>query len=99
MRIIAFCASIILAMFLSGGQIQAQVTYTVNTNDDTNDGNCNATHCSLREAIIAANSDGGQASRIEFQIPGGNPQVINLTATLPNITDANTTIDAHCLCL
>ena len=32
----------------------------VNTTDDVNDGVCNVTHCSLREAIITAN---GSAAR------------------------------------
>lgn len=86
--------SLVLAMMLAtGDQLFSQVTYTVNTTDDNNDGNCNAAHCSLREAILASNSDGGQASRIEFAIPGPGPQVINLGGTLPNFSDANTTLD------
>jgi CSLREA domain-containing protein len=35
------------------------VIYLVNVNDDTNDGNCDATHCSLREAIGAVNVQPG----------------------------------------
>ncbi len=34
-------------------------SYTVNSTDDVNDGTCNATHCSLREAITAANANPG----------------------------------------
>ncbi len=33
--------------------------YLVNVNDDTNDGVCDATHCSLREAINAVNAQPG----------------------------------------
>lgn len=94
MRILATLLYILIGLALHVNTLSAQVTYVVNTNDDTNDGNCNAAHCSLREAILASNSDGGQDSRIEFQIPGPNPQVIDLTDFLPNLTDDNTTIDA-----
>ena len=45
----------------------------VNTTDDTNDGTCNATHCSLREAINAANASAGSVSII-FAIPVGDPR-------------------------
>ena len=33
--------------------------FTVNSSNDVDDGTCNASHCSLREAIDAANSTGG----------------------------------------
>jgi gliding motility-associated-like protein/CSLREA domain-containing protein len=81
-----------LLVILVSVTANAQMTYIVNANDDVNDGNCNAAHCSLREAIMAANADGVQ-STIEFQIPGPNPQVINLTNTLPDFTADNTTVD------
>jgi CSLREA domain-containing protein len=35
------------------------VTFVVTTTDDTNDGACNATRCTLRDAVIAANAAGG----------------------------------------
>ena len=37
--------------------LQTGPGFVVNTADDVNDGACNATHCSLREAINAANAD------------------------------------------
>ena len=37
----------------------------VNSLDDVDDGTCDVTHCSLREAIAAANSN-GQADTITF---------------------------------
>ncbi len=39
---------------------QAGTTYTVNVTADVNDGACTVGNCSLREAIIAANSNAGQ---------------------------------------
>jgi len=47
---------VILALALAQPPVRpAQAaTYTVNSANDVNDGVCNATHCSLREAIIAA---------------------------------------------
>lgn len=50
-------------------------TVTVNAADDTNDGTCNSTHCSLREAILATNADTA-FDRINFAIPGAGPHTI-----------------------
>lgn len=58
----------------------------VNSADDVNDGACDAAHCSLREAIIAANSTPGLRETIRFSI-GSGPQTITLgTSPLPMIT-------------
>ena len=57
--------------------LQAPQTYVVNTGDDHNDGTCNATDCSLREAINAANAAGAPGvAGITFAIPGGGAQQI-----------------------
>ena len=45
----------------------APAPIVVNTTNDTNDGNCNAAHCSLREAFNKVN-DGANAP-VEFDIP------------------------------
>lgn len=45
----------------------AATTYTVSANDDLDDGKCDAAHCSLREAINAANANPG-ADLIAFDI-------------------------------
>jgi len=59
-----------LLLFLPG--LPAQTTFTVNTTSDTDDGTCSASHCTLREAINAANlaADGAV---IAFDIPGTGP--------------------------
>ncbi len=62
-------------------------TLTVNTNDDADDGACNAAHCSLREAILTANSTPGQVELIVFSIGGGGAQTISPAAALPTITN------------
>jgi len=65
-------------------------TLVVTTTDDVNDGACTAAHCSLREAILAANT--GVAGRILFDIPpsdGGfraGAWWISPTSPLPAIT-------------
>jgi CSLREA domain-containing protein len=58
----AISASLLLALYLILGSlpwVAAQdapaAAFTVNSANDVNDGACNATHCSLREAINAAN--------------------------------------------
>src|SRR4029079_4144400 len=69
----------------------ANATFTVNTTDALNNGACLTAHCSLREAINAANLL-PDANTITFNIPGGNPGctsgvcTINLTSGLPDLT-------------
>ncbi len=61
-------------------------TFTVNSTDDVTDGVCNSTHCSLREAIVAANVAPG-TNRIIFNIPGTGPHTIVAGVSgLPDIT-------------
>ena len=83
-----------------GTAIVSANTYTVNTTDDTDDGTCDGTHCSLREAINAANSNSG-SDTIAFNIPTSDSgyQVgvtgtwtISLTSSLPTLTDDATII-------
>ena len=62
------------------------ITFVVNSNNDVNDAACNTTHCSLREAINAANAQPG-TDRIWFDIPNAGPHTIQPTSLLPVITD------------
>ncbi len=73
----------------------------VNTTDDANDGECNTTHCSLREAINAANAHAGPDT-ITFNIPDSDARcsdagvcTIQPTSLLPFLTDGDTTIDGY----
>jgi CSLREA domain-containing protein len=69
------------------GQVSTQgITFTVNSTDDLVAGGCDATHCSLREAINAANAAAG-TDVIAFNIPGVGPHPIGLADWLPTITD------------
>jgi CSLREA domain-containing protein len=64
--------------------------FVVNTTNDANDGTCDATHCSLREAILAANahSNGDGPDDITFAIAGAGPhQIAVLSSALPTVTD------------
>jgi CSLREA domain-containing protein len=64
------------------------ITLTVNTEDDTDDGNCTIAHCSLREAINVSNARVGVTDTIAFNIPGAAvSHTIKLSATLPSISD------------
>jgi CSLREA domain-containing protein len=64
--------------------------FTVNSADDVDDGLCDATHCSLREAIAAANTSPG-ADAIAFDIAPGGLQTIapnsSALGLLPAVTD------------
>ncbi|MGA9349284.1 MAG: CSLREA domain-containing protein [Anaerolineae bacterium] len=73
----------------------------VNTTSDTDDGTCNAVHCSLREAINAANTHAG-LDAITFNIPTGDPRcdasgvcTIQPASLLPFLTNDGTTIDGY----
>ena len=72
---------------------QADKTYVikaplvVNSTDDADDGTCDATHCSLRDAINVANGSPGPDT-ITFAIgAAGSSQTILPTSTLPAVTD------------
>lgn len=62
------------------------MTFTVNSTDDVDDSTCDGTHCSLREAINAANANAG-LDTIAFDISGSGPHSIAPTSALPLITD------------
>jgi len=67
----------------------------VNATDDIDDGSCDSVHCSLREAIKAANERDGP-DNIIFDtgvFPSQGAGVIEITSVL-EITNENTTIDA-----
>jgi CSLREA domain-containing protein len=67
--------------------LSAQTTFTVNSTADTDDGACDAApDCTLREAIVAANTTAG-ADFIAFNISGAGPHFIHPTSFLPGITE------------
>ena len=69
------------------GLAQAQeATLTVNSTNDVDDGTCDATHCSLREAINVANGNAGKDT-VAFNIAGTGPHTIQPASPLPTITD------------
>jgi CSLREA domain-containing protein len=74
-----------LLLFQAFTPALAQATLTVNTTNDVNDGTCNVTHCSLREAITAANANAA-TDTIAFNIPGSGVRTILPTSPLPIIT-------------
>jgi titin len=73
---------LLLLSFPPPTAVSAQVTFTVNTTNDVDDGVCNAIHCSLREAITTANQEIDGAT-IAFDIPGVGPHTIRPTSNLP----------------
>ncbi len=76
---------------LAVSTLTAQTTFTVNTTDDVDDGVCDATHCSLREAISAASGSAGDKV-IAFAITGAGPHTIQPASQLPALT-GSVTID------
>jgi CSLREA domain-containing protein len=75
------------------GSYEFVVTYVVNTIDDASDLICDKTHCSLREAMFAVNSN-PYPNTIAFDIPDCDGVcTIRPNGPLPALTDAATTID------
>lgn len=80
---------------------QTSFRVIVNSANDADDGTCDATHCSLREAINAANASSG-TDTIAFNIPTTDPGHISGTdswriqpsSALPTITSP-VTIDGY----
>jgi CSLREA domain-containing protein len=82
----------VAAAMLFAPQLAAATTFTVNTNDDA-DTVCTAAHCSLREAIKAANASLGN-DQIVFDIPLGGAETIRpVGRSLPAVIDP-VTLDA-----
>jgi len=77
----AFLPPILLSLALSSS-LSGQVTFTVNVTNDLDDGTCDGIHCSLREAINAANQAAG-GGVIAFNIPGPAPHTVRPTSSLP----------------
>jgi Periplasmic copper-binding protein (NosD) len=75
-----------------GGDPQPGPTYVVNTDADAAplDGGCSTldvdSDCTLREAIVASNTDAHEANTIEFDLALGSLQIAPASA-LPSITD------------
>lgn len=62
-------------------------TFVVNSANDVDDGACNTVHCSLREAIRAANTNPGTDDLLFNISPGGAQTIVPLSA-LPTITES-----------
>ncbi|MGD8632336.1 MAG: choice-of-anchor Q domain-containing protein, partial [Anaerolineales bacterium] len=72
--------------------IQVGPIFTVNTGDDVEDGACSYRHCSLREAILAANAranDPEAVDEIHFALPtvNGANEMIQPSTALPAVED------------
>jgi CSLREA domain-containing protein len=75
----------LLLVFLIGAAPTSAATFTVNSAADTDDGVCNLSNCTLREAINAANANPGMDT-IRFSI-GSGAKTIALLSELPVIVD------------
>ncbi len=75
--------------------VSPPATFTVTSVDDPGNGVCDSS-CTLREAIVAANTTGSATSidEIRFNIPGVGPHTIILGSALPTLTQS-VTIDGY----
>ena len=84
-------ATVLVGAALALAPAAGAATFTVNTIVDGPAGVCDIEQCTLREAILAANTS-PENDLIAFSI-GTGLQTIRPTSQLPNITGAGTTID------
>jgi CSLREA domain-containing protein len=92
---LAVAASLLVGM--SAKPAHASTTFTVNSTNDRGDGTCDASECTLTEAIEAANAtpNSNGADVINFNIPGSGVHTIKPSGTgTPAITD-RVTIDGY----
>jgi CSLREA domain-containing protein len=90
----ALVLSLLASVATPAPAFAAGQTFVVNTNDDANDGTCDANHCSFREAVIAANAAPG-LDTIAFNLPSANLSIAykshtQIVATQPVIVDGLT---------
>jgi CSLREA domain-containing protein len=67
-------------------RVHAEPTFAVTAADDADNGVCSDGHCTLREAITAANARPG-TDPIHFDIPGTGPHTIRPANGLPRVND------------
>ena len=94
--VVLVAIGLFVTVVASDTMVQAQATtFTVNSTADLGDGACDATECTLREAINAANANAG-ADTIAFNIPAATDAgcdaatgvcTIQPGSALPTITD------------
>src|SRR5690349_17347719 len=84
MRRIAVLLLIIYCLVIVPVGQAAGVTLVVNTTSDSGDGKCDATACTLREAIMAANLT-PETDTIAFELPGDPPYRIEPANPLPDV--------------
>src|SRR5215218_750361 len=86
---IALLVAIAMVGLLASGAYAAPSTFTVNSTADPGTGGCNATQCTLREAINAANANNNPTEKdlINFNITGTGVHTISPTSPLPLITE------------
>ncbi|MGF1473018.1 MAG: choice-of-anchor Q domain-containing protein [Rubrobacteraceae bacterium] len=68
-RVLAVTIALIAAILVVAAGPARAADFVVNSNGDSGTGGCNATECTLREAIEAANTN-GQADKITFTATG-----------------------------
>ena len=81
----AILAVLTTAIVLGAATSASAATFGVNSQNDANDGTCDGSHCSLREAILAANATAG-ADQILFALFADGAPITPATQ-LPAITD------------
>src|SRR5215203_1863119 len=86
---IAPLVALAMVGLLASGAYAAPSTFTVNSTNDPGTGACDATECTLREAINAANANNNptEKDRMKFDISGSGVHTISPTSPLPQITE------------
>lgn len=80
---VALCLLVVLAFAATA----SAATFEVNSTNDVDDATCDAGHCSLREAIAAANASANSGGNDEIAFAAHVIGAIALTAALPQVTE------------
>ena len=91
--VLVMAVALLFVTVLASSPAHAASTFTVNSTADPGTGSCDATECTLREAITSANATVG-TDTINFNIPGSGVKTISPASGLPTITEA-VTIDGY----
>ena len=76
-------------LLLTGGSASA-TEFVVNSNGDGAPGACDATECTFREALTAANTGGVRDDRITFSVTGTPAFISAIGSAFPTIQSAAT---------
>ena len=85
-------ALLAIAALATVSPAEAAASVVVNTTNDVDDGTCDATHCSLREAILFANANAGTEITFDETVTLSAGEDLRIRSPLPPVSGDDTQI-------